>query len=961
MSTPILHQDLFARRHHGISQQEVDRMLHEIGVTSLEELMDKTIPADIRLETPLNLPAAQTETELLAALRQLAEGNQPYQSYIGLGYYPCTMPAVIRRNILENPAWYTAYTPYQAEISQGRLEMLLTFQTLITELTGMEVANASLLDEGTAAAEAMGLLYGVKPAEKKDAATFFVADSCFSQTVDVVRTRAHFAGIRLRVGDWRGVDLADPDLYGVLVQYPDANGAVEDYRSFIRAAHTHGVRVAVATDLLFLTLFRSPGSLGADVVVGNSQRFGVPMAYGGPHAAFFATREEFKRYLPGRLIGISRDIAGNRALRMALQTREQHIRREKATSNICTAQVLLAVLSAAYAIYHGPDGLRGIAGRVHGMAKLFSTCLARLGYRQENEHYFDTLTIATGAATGRIRQLALARRLNLHYRDASHVGVSFHENTTLADLEALAGVFAEAKGTVWEDNIRALAGELTTDVPEAFSRQDRYLSQPVFNAYHTEHELLRYLKRLESKDISLVHGMIPLGSCTMKLNAAAQMLPISWPQFSDLHPFAPTVQAAGYAQLLSGLAAFLREITGLAAVSFQPNSGAQGEYTGLAVIRAYQQSRGESHRRVVLIPASAHGTNPASAIMAGMRVVVVACDAEGNIDVHDLRKKAGQYAGTLSALMVTYPSTHGVFEEGIREICRIVHESGGQVYLDGANLNAMIGYATFARIGADICHVNLHKTFAIPHGGGGPGVGPVIAAAHLAPFLPGHSLVETGGKQALSAVSSAPFGSVGILPISYAYIALMGGEGLRAATQRAVLNANYLRVQLASHYPVLFTGKNGMCAHEVILDCRPFKSVGVGVEEVAKRLMDYSYHAPTVSFPVAGTLMIEPTESESLAELDRFCEAMIAIREEIREVETGLADQDNNVLRNAPHALSIATGDDWPYPYSRQKAAYPVSYLLERKYWPVVSRIDQGYGDRHLVCTCEPVAHYATA
>ncbi len=960
MNAPISYQDSFARRHHGIGQEEIDRMLREIGVNSIAELMDKTIPADIRLDTPLNLPAAQTELQLLAALRQMAEGNQGYQSYIGLGYYPCTMPAVIRRNILENPAWYTAYTPYQAEISQGRLEMLLTFQTLITELTGMEVANASLLDEGTAAAEAMTLLYGVKPEEKKNAATFFVADTCFPQTVDVVRTRAQFAGIRLLVGDWREVDLADPDLYGVLVQYPDGNGAIADYRSFIRAAHARGVRVAVATDLLFLTLFRSPGSLGADVVLGNSQRFGVPMAYGGPHAAFFATREEFKRYLPGRLIGISRDIAGNRALRMALQTREQHIRREKATSNICTAQVLLAVLSSAYAVYHGPGGLRGIAERVHAMARLFSTCLARLGYGQENERYFDTLTIATGSVTGRIRQLALARRLNLHYRDASRVGVSFHENMTLADLETLVGVFAEAKGMVWEDNIRALAGELTTDIPEAFGRQDPYLTQPVFNTYHTEHELLRYLKRLESKDISLVHGMIPLGSCTMKLNAAAQMLPISWPQFSDLHPFAPGVQAAGYAQLLAELGAFLREITGLAAVSFQPNSGAQGEYTGLAVIRAYQQSREESHRRVVLIPASAHGTNPASAIMAGMQVVIVACDAEGNIDVNDLKEKARQYAGTLSALMVTYPSTHGVFEEGIREICRIVHESGGQVYLDGANLNAMIGYATFARIGADICHVNLHKTFAIPHGGGGPGVGPVIAAAHLAPFLPGHSLVGTGGKQALSAVSSAPFGSAGILPISYAYIALMGAEGLRAATQRAVLNANYLRVRLAPHYPVLFTGKNGMCAHEVILDCRPFKSAGIGVEEVAKRLMDYSYHAPTVSFPVAGTLMIEPTESESLAELDRFCEAMITIREEIREVETGLADQDNNVLRNAPHALSIATGDDWPYPYSRQKAAYPVSYLLERKYWPVVSRIDQGYGDRHLVCTCEPVAHYAT-
>ncbi len=925
-------------------------MLDTVGVSSISELIDQTVPASIRLPRPLNLPEPQSEAQFLANFQKMARQNKVFTSYIGQGYYDTITPNVILRNILENPAWYTAYTPYQAEIAQGRLEALLNFQTMVTELTGMEIANASLLDEGTAAAEAMSLLYATRPASRKTAETLFVSELCHPQTIDVIRTRATPVGIQVLVGDHRTIDLTQGNIFGMLLQYPATDGEVFDYTDLIAAAHELGITVAVAADLLSLTLLTPPGEMGADVVVGSAQRFGVPMGYGGPHAGFFATRDAFKRQIPGRIIGVSIDAQGKPALRMALQTREQHIRREKATSNICTAQVLLSVMASSYAVYHGPNRLRQIAERTHGLTKLFATALKRCGHTVVTENYFDTVTVQVSDVDS-LKKSARAAQINLRYHaDEQHVGVSFDEVKTYDDVVSLLNVFGV------DTDLETIAQELEISWPERLVRTSDYLTHPVFNTHHTEHEMLRYLRSLEEKDLSLVHSMISLGSCTMKLNSTAEMIPVTWPEFGKMHPFAPKDQAAGYHQLFTDLNNWLCEITGFAAMSLQPNSGAQGEYAGLMVIRAYHQSRGDHHRNVALIPQSAHGTNPASAVMAGMKVVIVKCDERGNIDVEDLRAKAIQHSNELSSLMVTYPSTHGVFEESIKEICAIVHEHGGQVYMDGANMNAQVGLTSPATIGADVCHLNLHKTFCIPHGGGGPGMGPIGVAAHLVPFLPGHVAVANGS----GAVSAAPYGSASILTISYAYIAMMGGEGLTRATERAILNANYIKTRLEGHYSVLYTGTSGRAAHEMIIDCRPFKTAaGVEVEDMAKRLMDYGFHAPTVSFPVAGTMMIEPTESESKGELDRFCDAMIAIRNEIREIENGQVDKADNVLKHAPHTASVVLTDDWSRPYSREKAAFPLPYVRSRKFWPTVSRIDSAYGDRNLVCSCVPTDAYA--
>ena len=951
-----LHQtDFFEDRHHGGRRSgspdvALDQMLKTIGVDSIDELIDQTVPSAIRLPRPLDLPAPKSEMQFLTDFRKLANQNKVFKSYIGTGYYDTITPNVILRNILENPAWYTAYTPYQAEIAQGRLEALLNFQTVICDLTGLPNANASLLDEATAAAEAMTLLYSQRPAAKKNAKAFFVSERCHPQTIDVVRTRATPLNIKVIVGDHRTADLTNDALFAVLLQYPASDGEVFDYTNLITAAHELNITVAVAADLLSLTLLTPPGEMGADVVVGSAQRFGVPMGYGGPHAAFFATRDAFKRQLPGRIIGVSVDAQGNPALRMALQTREQHIRREKATSNICTAQVLLAVMAGSYAVYHGPERLRAIGERVHGLTKVFATALRRNGYEVNTENYFDTITVRVSDVES-LRKSARAAQVNVRYLpDGQHVSVSFDEAKTLHDVSELLTVFSV------KADLDAIVADLKLEWPERLVRQSDYLTHPVFSTYHTEHEMLRYLKSLEEKDLSLVHSMIALGSCTMKLNATAEMIPLTWPEFGQIHPFAPKDQTLGYQQLFADLNTWLCEITGFAAMSLQPNSGAQGEYAGLMVIRAYHESRSDHHRNIALIPQSAHGTNPASAVMAGMKVVIVKCDERGNIDVADLTAKAEQYSSDLSCLMVTYPSTHGVFEESIREICATIHQHGGQVYMDGANMNAQVGVTSPAAIGADVCHLNLHKTFCIPHGGGGPGMGPIGVAPQLIPFLPGH--VDLGGK---GAVSAAPYGSASILTISYAYIAMMGGEGLTNATKRAILNANYIKARLDGHYDTLYTGKNARAAHEMIIDCRPFKSaVGVEVEDIAKRLMDYGFHAPTVSFPVAGTMMIEPTESESKAELDRFCDAMIAIRNEIREIETGDADRADNVLRHAPHTAAVALANDWNRPYSREKAVYPLPQVRARKFWPTVSRIDSAYGDRNLICSCVPTDAYAT-
>ncbi|MCU0470573.1 MAG: aminomethyl-transferring glycine dehydrogenase [Arcicella sp.] len=962
MKINFQYQEKFENRHNNSDVKDRKAMLETIGVDSIETLINQTVPPAIHLSKPLNLPEAKSEAQFLKDFKKMAQMNDTFKSHIGMGYYDTYTPTVILRNILENPAWYTAYTPYQAEIAQGRLEMLLNYQTMVIDLTGMEIANASLLDEGTAAAEAMTMLHGQRKGAKKNAETFFVSELCHPQTIDVLKTRATPLGIEILVGDHRKVDLTQEKIYGMIVQYPASDGQLFDYTSLIESAHELGINVVVASDLLALTLLKSPGEMGADVVVGTSQRFGVPMGFGGPHAAFFATKEEFKRHLPGRIIGVSVDAEGNRALRMALQTREQHIRREKATSNICTAQVLLSVMASAYAIYHGPEGLRAIAERVHGLTKLTALALQKLGYTIETSAYFDTIKVNIGEDETFLKKEALANGINFrYYEDYQYIGISLDETCTVEDVQNIVSVF-EKIGRA-EVEISSLFAQVDFAFGNTFKRTSDYLTHPVFNSYHSEHEMLRYLKQLENKDLSMVHSMISLGSCTMKLNATTEMIPVTWAEFGNVHPFAPKNQVQGYTAMIGDLNDWLCEITGFAAMSFQPNSGAQGEYAGLMVIRAYHESRGDFHRNVALIPSSAHGTNPASAVMAGMKVVVTKCDENGNIDLVDLREKAQQNADYLSCLMVTYPSTHGVFEESIKEICAMIHEFGGQVYMDGANMNAQVGLTSPATIGADVCHLNLHKTFCIPHGGGGPGMGPIGVAKQLVPFLPNHAVVDkVGGKSGISAVSAAPYGSASILTISYAYIAMMGGDGLTRATEIAILNANYIKARLEGHYPVLYTGSQGRCAHEMILDCRPFKmSAGVEAEDIAKRLMDYGFHAPTLSFPVAGTLMVEPTESESKAELDRFCDAMIAIREEIAAIENGMADKDKNVLKYAPHTQAVVLSENWDRPYTREKAVFPLGYVKANKFWPTVSRIDSAYGDRNLVCSCLPIEEYATA
>ncbi len=945
----------FVHRHVGVRQNDIEKMCAAIGVSSLDDLIDKTVPASIRLKDKLELDEAETETEFLKSMKELSQKNQMYKNYIGLGYYPSILPGVIQRNILENPGWYTQYTPYQAEISQGRLEALLNFQTMICDLTAMPIANASLLDEATAAAEAMSLLYTARKTAKKNANIFFVSEECFPQTIDVLKTRSAPLGIELRIGNHRNVDLTD-DIFGLLVQYPACDGAIYDYSDLFKQAEANGIYKAVAADILSLVLLKAPGEFGADVVVGSTQRFGIPMGYGGPHAAYFATKDEFKRQIPGRIIGVSVDANGSRALRMALQTREQHIKREHATSNICTAQVLLAIMAGMYAVYHGKDGLAKIANRVNWLAKYLNESLMVIGIKQLNDYFFDTLKIELKyEQADRLKTLSEDKKNNLRYEE-TFVGVSISEQTNLNDVDELIRLFAEAAG----NKAAKLSQEnLVSSIQENNIRTSSFLTHPVFNSYYSETEMLRYIKSLEKKDLSLTASMIPLGSCTMKLNASTEMFALSWAEFGNMHPFAPIEQAAGYQQMIKELETQLAAITGFDAVSLQPNSGAQGEYAGLLVIRAYHYSRGDKQRNVILIPSSAHGTNPASAVMAGGKVVVVRCDDYGNIDLMDLKAKAEQYKDTLSALMVTYPSTHGVFEECIIEICKIIHDNGGLVYMDGANLNAQLGLTSPAFIGADVCHLNLHKTFAIPHGGGGPGVGPIAVAKHLTPFLPGNPVVKVGGVNAITSVSSAPWGSASVLTISYAYIKMMGEAGLTYATKTAILNANYLKVQLEKYYPVLYSGTNGFCAHEMILDCRQFKATaGIEVEDIAKRLMDYGFHAPTVSFPVPGTLMVEPTESESLYELDRFVEAMIHIRNEISEIENGTSPKDDNVLKNAPHTADSVTSSLWKHSYSREKAAFPVKAAKENKFWPTVARVNNAFGDRNLVCSCLPISEY---
>ncbi len=954
MKIDSLYTEKFESRHIGPDAHQVEEMLKVIKAPSIDALIDQTIPAGIRLKKPLSLAPAKSEYQFLQEFKAIASKNKVYKSFIGMGYYNTITPGVILRNILENPGWYTAYTPYQAEIAQGRLEALINYQTMIIDLTGMQIANASLLDEGTAAAEAMHLMLASRKASRKNANRFFVDQHTFPQTIDVLRTRATPIGVELVVGDVSTLDITDPSLFAVYIQNPADSGAVKDYTSFIQSAHEKDIFVVVGSDLMSLLLMKSPGEMGADVVVGSSQRFGVPMGFGGPHAAFFATKDEFKRQMPGRIIGASIDASGNPGYRMALQTREQHIRREKATSNICTAQVLLSVMAGMYAVYHGPDGLRKIASRIHGLTKSLDTGLKALGVKQENEHFFDTLKVTVADAKA-VKQEAEKRGVNFRYFADNHVGISFDETAVAADVHTILEIFASAQSK--KTSVVSVNGQ-EMNWPASLVRKSAYLTHPVFNMHHSEHEMLRYIKRLENKDLSMVHSMISLGSCTMKLNATAEMIPVTWPELGNIHPFAPADQTLGYQEMIGSLENSLKEITGFTGVSLQPNSGAQGEYAGLMVIRAYHVDRGEGHRNISLIPASAHGTNPASAVMAGMEVVVVKSDEEGKIDVADLKAKAAQYKDKLSCLMVTYPSTHGVFEEAITEICETIHQHGGLVYMDGANMNAQVGLTSPANIGADVCHLNLHKTFCIPHGGGGPGMGPICCNDKLKPYLPGHAVVKTGGDKAIHAVSAAPWGSASILTISYAYIAMMGADGLTNATKYAILNANYIKTRLESEYKILYTGTNGRCAHEMIVDCRDFKKAGVEVEDIAKRLMDYGFHAPTVSFPVAGTLMIEPTESEPKEELDRFVDALIQIRKEIREVEEGKADKENNVLKHAPHTAAVITADDWTRPYSRQKAAYPLPFVKEAKFWPSVSRVDNAYGDRNLVCSCLPMEEY---
>ena len=951
----MITSDKFVDRHNGPRESDVKAMLDKIGVVSVDELIDRTIPAAIRLKQPLRLPSGMSEYQYHRHLRSIASKNKIFKTYIGLGYYNTIVPPVIQRNILENPGWYTAYTPYQAEISQGRLEALLNFQTMVMDLTGMEIANASLLDEATAAAEAMAMLFSCRTREaiESGASKFFVSNECYPQTIDLLRTRSAPMGIELVIGDFRAATLGS-EVYGALLQYPAADGQIHDYTDFARKAKINGTAIAVAADILSLTLLVPPGEWGADVVVGSTQRLGIPMGYGGPHAAYFACHEEYKRSMPGRIIGVSVDVDGGQALRMALQTREQHIRRDKATSNICTAQALLAIMASMYAVYHGPKGLKGIAQRIHCSAALLGVELKRLGYHVQDGMYFDTIKI-DGANNLKIRQLAEVAHINFRYIDDA-ITISVDQTTDAVDLNAILGVFALATGKtsfmVTEESI--INQKCLID-----NRQSPILQHPVFNKYHSESEMMRYIKRLENKDLSLTHSMIPLGSCTMKLNAASELIPITWPEFAHMHPFVPAEQAAGYHEIIDDLDKSLSEITGFAKMSFQPNSGAQGEYAGLLVIQAYHQSRGDAHRNIVLIPTSAHGTNPASAAMCGLKIVLVRCDKSGNIDIDELREKAIQHKVNLACLMITYPSTHGVYEESIIEITNIIHENGGQVYMDGANMNAQVGLTSPGSIGADVCHLNLHKTFAIPHGGGGPGMGPIGVAKHLTQFLPSHAVIQTGGASGIHAISAAPYGSALILLVSYGYIKMLGGDGATEATRIAILNANYIKESLKDHFSTLYSGVNGRCAHEMILSCVAFKrDAGIEVGDIAKRLMDYGYHAPTVSFPVPDTLMIEPTESESKEELDRFCSAMIAIRKEIDDIISGKADREDNVIKNAPHTAKLALIGEWEHAYSREQAVYPLSWVRENKFWPSVSRIDNVYGDKNLICACPPVEMY---
>lgn len=944
----------FLQRHVGPGKAETEQMLKTIGTATLDSLINETIPESIRIKKALQLPEGLSEYEYLCLLKKLGAKNKLFKSYIGLGYYNSITPPVIQRNILENPGWYTAYTPYQAEISQGRLEALLVYQTMVCDLTGMDISNASLLDEATAAAEAMTMFHNSRSREavKKGSNCFFVSEELFPQSIDVLKTRCAPLGIELVVGDHSKINLSDK-FFGAVVQYPSQNGNIIDYSEFVNKAHASGVPVAVAADLMSLVMLTPPGEWGADAVFGSTQHFGLPLGFGGPHAGFFATREAFKRNMPGRIIGVSVDASGNRALRMALQTREQHIKREKATSNICTSQVLLAIMSGMYAVYHGPDGLKEIAADIHRNTCLLAEALTKTGCKLIHNNYFDTLEIElpSGVSVENLKKTALHNEVNFRYHASGHIGISIDETTSNQDLQDIVNIFLQAGG---KKNDEVKIAQCNTALPEKLVRKSACLQHPVFNSHHSETEMMRYIKKLEIKDLSLNRSMIPLGSCTMKLNAAAEMLVLSSPEFGAIHPFVPADQAQGYHELIAELGKDLCEITGFAGITFQPNSGAAGEYTGLMMIRSYHLSRNDSKRNIALIPASAHGTNPASAVMAGMQVVVVKCDAQGNIDTCDLKEKAVQYKDTLASLMVTYPSTHGVFEENILEIIKIIHDNGGLVYMDGANMNAQVGLTSPGTIGADVCHLNLHKTFAIPHGGGGPGEGPVAVAKHLLPFLPSHPIVKTGGEQGITAVSAAPFGSAMILPLSFGYIRMMGGKGLTEATKMAILNANYIKTKLEKHFPILYQGSKGRVAHEMILDCNAFKrTADVDAIDIAKRLMDYGFHAPTVAFPVHGTLMVEPTESEPIQELDRFCDAMIQIRQEISEIESGKADKQNNLIKRAPHTQLVAIADEWDRPYSRTKAVFPMDNLKEDKYWPTVSRIDDAYGDRNLVCLCE--------
>lgn len=943
--------DAFALRHIGPRENDLQHMLKTIGVESIEQLIYETLPNDIRLKEPLNLNPAMTEYEYANHIQQLGNKNKVFQSYIGLGYHNTIVPAVIQRNIFENPGWYTAYTPYQAEIAQGRLEAILNFQTMVIELTGMEIANASLLDEATAAAEAMALLFDVRTREQKknNIHKFFVSEEILPQTLSVLQTRSTPIGIELVIGNHQEFDFSE-EFFGVILQYPGKFGQVHDYADFISKANEKEIKVAVAADILSLAKLTPPGEMGAAVVLGTTQRFGIPLGYGGPHAAYFATKDEFKRSMPGRIIGVTVDADGNRALRMALQTREQHIKRDKATSNICTAQVLLSVMAGMYAVYHGPKGLQYIANKVHASAATLANELNKIGLEQINTAFFDTIVIK--ANSEKVRIIAEQNEINFYYIDENTVSISLNETTSISDLNKIIAVFASAKETPASTILELTE---TNHFPENLNRTSLFLQHDVFNKYHSETALMRYIKILERKDLALNHSMISLGSCTMKLNAAAEMLPLSNPQWNSIHPFAPLDQTQGYQEMLFKLEQQLNVITGFSGTTLQPNSGAQGEYAGLMVIRAYHHSRGDFHRNIALIPASAHGTNPASAAMAGMKVIVTKTLENGNIDVDDLREKAILYKDDLSCLMVTYPSTHGVFESAIKEITQIIHDNGGQVYMDGANMNAQVGLTNPATIGADVCHLNLHKTFAIPHGGGGPGVGPICVAPQLVPFLPSNPVIATGGEKAITAISAAPWGSALVCLISYGYISMLGAEGLKAATEFAILNANYIKEKLSGHYDTLYSGEMGRAAHEMILECRPFKQKGIEVTDIAKRLMDYGFHAPTVSFPVAGTLMIEPTESENLEELDRFCEAMISIR---KEIDASTIEDKNNILKNSPHTLAMLTSDTWSFPYTREQAAFPLDYIAENKFWPTVRRADDAYGDRNLVCSCAPIEAY---